>query len=126
MNTPYTLLLLFLLIIIHTFFPSHGTQQKQPIKNVVVLIMENRSFDHMLGWMKKSINPSINGLDGTECNRKSTDDPNSPEVCVSDDAQLVDPDPGHSFEDIKSQVFGSGSIPDMSGFVQQVCCICVQ
>ncbi|KAM1105214.1 hypothetical protein ACFX13_013802 [Malus domestica] len=30
-------------------------------------LMENRSFDHMLGWMKK-INPKINGVDGSEAN----------------------------------------------------------
>nr|GMC80105.1 non-specific phospholipase C4-like [Ipomoea batatas] len=38
-----------------------------PIKTVVVLVQENRSFDHMLGWMK-SLNPQINGVTGNESN----------------------------------------------------------
>ncbi|KAG9445912.1 hypothetical protein H6P81_012040 [Aristolochia fimbriata] len=93
----------------------------QPIKTVVVLVLENRSFDHMLGWMKKFSNPSIDGLAGTECNPKSTKDPSSGSVCVSDDAQFVDPDPGHSFQAVVQQVFGSSSVsdPSMDGFVEQ-------
>jgi len=35
------------------------------VEHVVVLMLENRSFDHMLGWMKSHI-PSLNGLDGTQ------------------------------------------------------------
>lgn len=91
--------------------------QQQPIKTVVVLVLENRSFDHMLGWMKQSINPSINGVTGRECNSVAS---NSTErICFSDDAEFVDPDPGHSFEDVAAQVFGSASIPSMSGFAEQ-------
>ncbi|GAA0138448.1 phospholipase [Lithospermum erythrorhizon] len=94
---------------------------EQPIKTVVVLVMENRSFDHMLGWMKKTINPSINGVTGKECNPVSTKgkQTETERICFSDDAEYVDPDPGHSFEDVAKQVFGSGSIPSMDGFVEQ-------
>ncbi|KAF9607517.1 hypothetical protein IFM89_036879 [Coptis chinensis] len=99
-----------------TYF-SNATQQ--PIKTVVVLVMENRSFDHLLGWMKKSINPSINGVTGKECNQVSTNSSNAESICFSDDAEFVDPDPGHSFEAVQQQVFGSSSIPSMSGFVEQ-------
>src|SRR6185369_6914699 len=35
------------------------------LKHIVVLTMENRSFDHMLGGLKKK-NPRINGLNGNE------------------------------------------------------------
>ncbi|EMS57546.1 Non-hemolytic phospholipase C [Triticum urartu] len=38
------------------------------IKTVVVVVQENRSFDHMLGWMK-SLNPDIDGVTGAETNR---------------------------------------------------------
>ena len=38
-----------------------------PIKHLVVLMLENRSFDHMLGFMK-SLNPAIDGLNGDEWN----------------------------------------------------------
>ncbi|CAN6718218.1 unnamed protein product [Malus baccata var. baccata] len=105
-----------------TFLPTHfcSAQQQQPIKTVIVLVMENRSFDHMLGWMKKSVNPAINGVTGKECNPVSTK-PTEPtkSICFSDDAEFVDPDPGHSFEAVEQQVFGSGPLPSMTGFVEQ-------
>lgn len=94
-----------------------------PIKTVVVLIMENRSFDHILGWLK-STRPDIDGLSGTESNSVNISDPKSPKVFVSDDAIFVDSDPGHSFQAIHEQIFGSNvispnSAPMMNGFVQQ-------
>ncbi|KVI06177.1 Phosphoesterase [Cynara cardunculus var. scolymus] len=99
---------------------------QQPIKRIVVLVLENRSFDHMIGWMKKSINPSINGVTGKECNPFSTNLTRTPNqvtqdesICFTDDAKYVDPDPGHSFEDVEKQVFGSNPIPSMTGFVEQ-------
>ncbi|TQE12940.1 hypothetical protein C1H46_001586 [Malus baccata] len=105
-----------------TFLPTHfcSAQQQQPIKTVIVLVMENRSFDHMLGWMKKSVNPAINGVTGKECNPVSTK-PAEPtkSICFSDDAEFVDPDPGHSFKAVEQQVFGSGPLPSMTGFVEQ-------
>lgn len=79
-------------------------QQKNPIRTVVVLVLENRSFDHLLGWMKKSVNPRINGVTGKECNPVSTKAQDTETVCFTDDAQYVDPDPGHSFEDVEQQV----------------------
>lgn len=92
-----------------------------PIKTVVVVVMENRSFDHMLGWMK-SLNPSINGVDGSEFNRVSAGDPTSRQIFFDDNSQYVDPDPGHSFQAIREQIFGSertsNEIPPMNGFAQ--------
>lgn len=99
----------------------HGGQTS-PIKTVVVLVMENRSFDHMLGWMK-SLNPEINGVDGSESNRISVTDPNSQRFFFQNQAQYVDPDPGHSFQAIREQIFGSDNTsadpPPMNGFAQQ-------
>lgn len=93
-----------------------------PIKTVVVLVMENRSFDHMVGWMKR-LNPEINGVNGSESNPTSTSEPASPRVFFKDRAHYVDPDPGHSFQAIREQIFGSNdtsaSPPPMNGFVQQ-------
>lgn len=97
---------------------------KGPIKTIVVLVMENRSFDHMLGWMKK-LDPSIDGVTGQEFNPLSLTDPNSPLVYFKDHAEFVDPDPGHSFQAIREQIFGAGSEainadpPPMSGFAAQ-------
>ncbi|XP_008802791.1 non-specific phospholipase C1 [Phoenix dactylifera] len=97
---------------------------KGPIKTVVVLVMENRSFDHMLGWFtNKSSRPDIDGLTGRESNRLNASDPNSPEIFVSDDAVFVDSDPGHSFQAIREQIFGSADASadpaPMDGFAQQ-------
>ena len=93
-----------------------------PIKTVVVVVMENRSFDHVLGWLK-STRPDIDGLTGKESNRISTADPDSPEVLVSNDAIFVDSDPGHSFQAIREQIFGSNDSSanpaPMNGFAQQ-------
>ncbi|KAF8402670.1 hypothetical protein HHK36_010759 [Tetracentron sinense] len=95
---------------------------KGPIKTLVVLVMENRSFDHVLGWLK-STRPEIDGLTGKESNRVSLSNPNSPEHFVTDDALFVDSDPGHSFQAIREQIFGSENCSanpaPMSGFVQQ-------
>ncbi|XP_077212203.1 non-specific phospholipase C6 [Tasmannia lanceolata] len=109
----------FLLLISTSHLHPNYASAEQPIKTIVVLVLENRSFDHMLGWMKKSINPLINGLTGNECNQKSTKDADSPTVCVSNDSEFVDPDPGHSFEATTEQIFGNSTIPSMMGFVQQ-------
>ncbi|KAF5730958.1 putative Phospholipase C 4 precursor [Tripterygium wilfordii] len=97
---------------------ANAANPQTPIKTVVVLVLENRSFDHMLGWMKR-INPAINGVTGKECNPVSTKSPSTQSVCFSNDAEFVDPDPGHSFEAVEQQVFGSGSVPSMTGFVEQ-------
>ncbi|KAI6703072.1 hypothetical protein NL676_012208 [Syzygium grande] len=105
---------------------ASGANTSYPIKTVVVLVQENRSFDHMLGWMK-SLNPKIDGVTGQESNPLSTTDPDSGSVMFGDRAAYVDPDPGHSIQAIYEQVFGepwseeSASkklAPRMEGFAQ--------
>ncbi|XP_047336083.1 non-specific phospholipase C3-like [Impatiens glandulifera] len=100
-----------------------------PIKTVVVLVQENRSFDHMLGWMK-SLNPEINGVTGAESNLISTSDPSSARLFFGDRSVYVEPDPGHSIQEIYEQVFGQPwsqdsattasqlRQPNMGGFAQ--------
>ncbi|XP_051179198.1 non-specific phospholipase C4 [Lolium perenne] len=102
------------------------------IKTVVVVVQENRSFDHMLGWMK-SLNPDIDGVTGAETNRVVVADPSSKTVTFADRAEYVDPDPGHSAQAIYEQVYGTPFVdnqttpmtrpdvpsPPMSGFAQQ-------
>ena len=91
------------------------------IERLVVLMLENRSFDHLLGFLKRE-NPIINGLTGEESNPAAVD--NRPDVKVSDaagDVRDLDPDPGHDFNDVTRQIFGSldtSQPPDMSGFVR--------
>ena len=43
------------------------------IEHVVVLVMENRSFDHMLGYLKlEGVNPDVDGLDANMSNKLGT------------------------------------------------------
>ncbi|CAI0451424.1 unnamed protein product [Linum tenue] len=88
-----------------------------PIKTVVILVQENRSFDHMLGWLK-TINPEIDGVTGSESNPISTTTSNSNLVYFKDQAVYVDPDPGHSIQAVYEQVFGVEPAPKMNGFAQ--------
>lgn len=96
------------------------------IKTLVLLVMENRSFDHMFGWMN-TINPDIDGVTGQESNPLNTSDPDSERVMFGDGSVYVDPDPGHAYQDIYEQVYGEpwsqesvakNPPPTMQGFVQ--------
>ena len=49
----------------------------QVIEHVVVLMLENRSFDHMLGYLKARHYP-IEGLTGDESNPTDLNDVNNP------------------------------------------------
>ena len=75
------------------------------VQHVVVLMMENRSFDHMLGYMKSEI-PSLDGLDGTEWNPEDASSPVA-RVPVSSDAGYLDLqiDPSHWTPDVLDQIY---------------------
>jgi phospholipase C len=94
------------------------------IKHVVVLMLENRSFDNMLGKLYPK-SAAFDGLGGTESN------PNQPQqpVPVGNRAgtdqttmSMPDPDPGELWSDINMQIFGRANAPfpapTMQGFVQ--------
>jgi len=91
------------------------------IKHLFVLMMENRSFDHMLGFMKSSTY-DIEGLTGSEFNQDS----NEKKIFVTQTAQYsgdLTGDPNHHFLDVTEQLYGvstptAGQQPDMSGFVK--------
>src|SRR5438067_97312 len=86
------------------------------IQHLVVLMMENRSFDHMLGFMMSPDYP-IDGLNGTEMNRDSSGEP----VVVTSDARVsgdLTPDPGHHYPDVDLQINGAAGEGPMSGFVR--------
>jgi phospholipase C len=89
------------------------------IEHLVVLMMENRSFDHMLGFLK-SPTWNIDGLAGTETNP----DANGAPVRVTPDAQYMGdlkPDPGHDFISVNEQIFGNSTgagAATMQGFVK--------
>ena len=95
----------------------------QNLKHIVVLMMENRSFDHMLGALWKD-HPSIDGLRGVESNP----DTNGTSVGVSSQAAYqsqLDPDPDHHFPAVDLQIFGGvttaqdpNRVANMQGFVK--------
>lgn len=97
------------------------------IKQIVTVMLENRSFSNMLGWLKR-LNSEIDGLTGDEYNLFNTSDPSSKRVYVHDDQPyVVRRDLGHSISTCREQVFGQPGMaePDplpepapMNGFVQ--------
>src|SRR5579885_1027122 len=57
------------------------------IEHVVVLMLENRSFDNMLGFLKEQ-NPEIDGLTGAETNPVDPKDPSTGAVPVTRGARF--------------------------------------
>jgi phospholipase C len=91
------------------------------LKHIVVLMMENRSFDHMLGYAQSAAWP-IDGLKGNE----TILDSQGGAAQVSNDARYAGdftPDPGHSVLDTLTQLYVNANTPvtqdpSMGGFVQ--------
>ena len=90
------------------------------LQHVVVLMMENRSFDHMLGGLKAR-NPKIDGLTGNESNP----DTQGRQVKVQPLAEYqgqLDPDPDHHFPGVNLQLFEGTTGPptraSMQGFIK--------
>jgi phospholipase C len=93
------------------------------IDHFIVLMLENRSFDHFFGFR-----PGVNGLKGTESNLLNPHLPpshNNPEVKVGRDAPFEIPTkhaqgPMHNILNVTLQLFGSDVAegkPRNSGFV---------
>jgi len=91
------------------------------LKHIVVLMMENRSFDHMLGYLKQDW-PALEGLTGTETNPDTNGQLQSVQPTAAAQGEL-DPDPDHSWEGVNLQIFGNAQgkddgSPKMQGFVK--------
>jgi phospholipase C len=87
------------------------------IEHVIVLMLENRSFDHLLGYL-----PGGGGLTGKEFNRIDPSDPASGKVYVNKVAPYVSPiSPAHDLTSVHVQLYGGpGPAVDpapMDGFV---------
>ena len=90
------------------------------LQHIVVLMMENRSFDHMLGSL-----PGIGGIDdaGAFTNPNADGNAIKPLPQAAFQAQLQ-PDPDHHFPAVDLQIYGKDSKPgdnnrqpNMQGFV---------
>lgn len=90
-------------------WPSHGDAQnlKQNIKNVVILVMENRSLDNLLGGQR------IRGLDnpvqrGPFCNPYNLTDPSAGRACsAANSFDSVINDPDHAIHGNNIQFYGT-------------------
>ncbi len=90
------------------------------LKHIVVLMMENRSFDHMLGSLT-AVNPQIDGITAQLSNPDTTGAQVQPQPLAQFQGQL-DPDPDHHFPAVDLQIFGGDTSPNrvanMQGFVK--------
>ena len=86
------------------------------LRHLVVLMMENRSFDHMLGSLKAA-DPRIDGITGTESNL-DTKGNNVLAQPLADYQGQLDPDPDHDFDAVDQQIFDGGTTPTMQGFIK--------
>ena len=119
---------LYLFVVINGLNNSENDNNgsKNKIKKFIILMMENRSFDHALGFLKR-LNNDIDGClpEDSRCyNQLDPSDSSSPRFYVNDNAGNVVADPHHSIKETTLQVFGSyapiaeGLPEKMNGFAQ--------
>jgi phospholipase C len=111
---------------------------RDKIKHVVYFMIENRSLDHVCGWLYEHDQSHVNFVgddrpfDGANT-KYFNDDPTGKRIHLSkyrngemgDDVklELLDQDPYHDFADVMRQMFSDargyelGHVPDMGGFV---------
>ncbi|KAL4782355.1 phosphoesterase [Aspergillus varians] len=103
---------------------------KDKVENVVWILLENRSFDNMLGGVKrKGLDNVVNN--GPFCNPQNVSDPTSTKWCsVYKDFDSVKHDPDHSVTGYNMELYGTYSPSDeairsgslnvtANGFVEQ-------
>jgi phospholipase C len=90
------------------------------LQHIVVLMMENRSFDHMLGSLK-AVDARIDGVTPDLSNPDTNGNPVKPQPLAEFQAQLQ-PDPDHHFPAVDLQIFGGDTsanrVANMQGFVK--------
>ncbi|HVY14565.1 MAG TPA: alkaline phosphatase family protein [Rhodopila sp.] len=75
-----------------------------PIERIVVLMMENHSFDRVLGWMKQ-IYPGIEGVDPKNPLQNPDFPPGAQHVIQAPtQARAIPHDPGHDLDDVLAQL----------------------
>ena len=102
--------------------PRMTNTQSTPIENIVVLMLENRSFDNILG----ALYPHSSTFEGLLLDGSMANTYNNQTYPVTNESSLVNvfqtptPDPGELFQDMNLQIFnntnGSGDA-NMGGFV---------
>jgi phospholipase C len=99
---------------------AYSNNPLDQINHIVVLMLENRSFDNVLGWLyNKDNKPPFNevpagqkfeGLTGDECNPR----PGGGEVCVGKGTVMTDPypDPNEPYDYVYMQMYNPDTMPD--------------
>jgi len=90
------------------------TANRKRIQHLIVLMLENRSFDHMLGWLA---NPP-EGLDGLTQNAYYNVDRNGNQVYASTGDQRSGPTPDHSHAGALTQIGSWAGVATCGGFRQ--------
>lgn len=76
--------------------------------------MENRSFDHMLGWLKSALMPEIDGLDEGHVQPRDPNDLSKGFIPVTRFGYDVSPDdPKHDYDNVAEQINDN----KMNGFI---------
>jgi phospholipase C len=100
-----------------------GAAALQRIEHVVVLMLENRSFDNLFGFYRPPSGAPCDGLTGREFNLDAAGRP-WPASSASLGARTLwapDPDPGEQFVDMNTQIYGNAAAAgaaSMNGFVR--------
>ena len=85
-----------------------------PIKHVIVLMLENNSFDHILGSLTK-----IKKIDGVQPNLPSTNNyAGNTYKQTADNSPIVSPDPMHDLKDTLAQIGTDDKGNEMGNFVE--------
>src|ERR1700730_13420561 len=96
------------------------------VEHVVVLMLENRSFDHMLGFLYRAegnVSPpgqTVEGLSGTESNPDASGQPVTVfkiEPTTPNAYFMPGADPGEGYMATNSQLFGTTAAPPTSATV---------
>ena len=116
--------LFFALVVLLTLFSSILSLQGK-IEHVIVLVMENRAFDHVLGFLKET-NNEIDGCLPNASGCSNPDDPLNPQKWTTVGNTAVYKtvvDPGHSIHSTYDQIYPFGgatnaSSSTMMGFIK--------
>jgi phospholipase C len=77
----------------------------EPIAHIVVLMMENRSFDHLLGWLHTDYSARVDGLSPGMSLPRDPRNPSKGRVPVTRGGFDVGPDdPKHDFDATRQQI----------------------
>lgn len=94
---------------------SRRPQSAEPrVEHVVVLMLENRSFDHMFGFLHHD-DPKFNGLQAGGYHNVSDDGATIPTTSDGDPTSAA---PDHSHAGVLVQLAAFGDVPQNGGFVR--------